>query len=258
MKFTQIRNATAIIEFAGKKFLIDPMLAEKGAYPGFPGTLNSEIRNPRTDLPVDINKLLQVDAVIITHTHLDHWDAAAQELLPKEILIFVQNENDRKTVSSQGFSNIRILDDLTDFEGVTLIKTKGQHGSDKVMEARGEIMGVVSGVVFKHPLERVVYVAGDTVWNSFVEESIKKYSPEIIILNSGDAQAVGLGSIIMDAQDVHSVHAAAPNATLIATHMEAVNHAVLSRKELREYTMDKSFDSRVLIPEDGETIIIQK
>lgn len=32
-----IRNATSKISYAGKVFLIDPMLAKKGAYPGFEG-----------------------------------------------------------------------------------------------------------------------------------------------------------------------------------------------------------------------------
>lgn len=41
MKIQQIRNATLIIEYAGTRFLIDPLLAEKGAYPGFEGTANS-------------------------------------------------------------------------------------------------------------------------------------------------------------------------------------------------------------------------
>ena len=35
MNITHIRNATQIIDYAGKKFLIDPMLADKGAWPGF-------------------------------------------------------------------------------------------------------------------------------------------------------------------------------------------------------------------------------
>ncbi len=31
MNITHIRNATQIIHYAGKRFLIDPMLADKGA-----------------------------------------------------------------------------------------------------------------------------------------------------------------------------------------------------------------------------------
>lgn len=30
MNITQIRNATIVVKYANKKFLIDPMLAEKG------------------------------------------------------------------------------------------------------------------------------------------------------------------------------------------------------------------------------------
>ena len=46
MKITHVRNATQLIEYAGKKFLIDPMLSAKGAWAGFAGTAHSELRNP--------------------------------------------------------------------------------------------------------------------------------------------------------------------------------------------------------------------
>ncbi len=72
MNITHIRNATQLITYAGKRFLIDPMLAAKDAYPGFPGTARAEIRNPMVELPVDVSTLLDADAVIVTHTHDDH------------------------------------------------------------------------------------------------------------------------------------------------------------------------------------------
>ena len=49
MKVQQVRNATLIIEYAGKRFLVDPMAAEKEAYPGFEGTATSHLRNPLVD-----------------------------------------------------------------------------------------------------------------------------------------------------------------------------------------------------------------
>ena len=54
MKITQIRNATIQIENNGVKFLVDPYLAEMGRYPGFPNTMNSNIRNPRVELPFSL------------------------------------------------------------------------------------------------------------------------------------------------------------------------------------------------------------
>ena len=77
MNITQIRNATQLITYAGKRFLIDPMLAPKDAYPGFPGTARAEVRNPMVELPCEIDALLDVDAIIVTHTHPDHWDETA-------------------------------------------------------------------------------------------------------------------------------------------------------------------------------------
>lgn len=130
MKITQIRNATIIIEYSGKRFLIDPVLAPKGAYPGFPGTPHSELRNPLVDLPIGIDDILNVDAVIVTHTHLDHWDDVAKEHIPKDLVLFSQNERDTEAIRSTGFKNVRVLSKNTEFEGITLSKTTGQHGSD--------------------------------------------------------------------------------------------------------------------------------
>lgn len=94
MNITHIRNATQIIHYAGKRFLIDPMLADKGAWPGFPGTARSELRNPLVELPFSRDKIIDVDAVIVTHTHDDHWDAAAIAAIPKTLPVFVQHEAD--------------------------------------------------------------------------------------------------------------------------------------------------------------------
>ena len=35
MRITEVRNATLRLDFGGVRFLVDPMLAEQGAYPGF-------------------------------------------------------------------------------------------------------------------------------------------------------------------------------------------------------------------------------
>ena len=94
MNIKQIRNATLTIEYAGKKFLIDPVFADKGTYPPFPNSLRQDENNPLVDLPVTIKELIDVDAVIVTHTHLDHIDDVAKESLPKDIKIFVQDKHD--------------------------------------------------------------------------------------------------------------------------------------------------------------------
>ncbi|WP_321938013.1 MBL fold metallo-hydrolase [Paraburkholderia sp. J8-2] len=256
MKIQQIRNATVIVEFANTRFLVDPVLSPKGTYPGFEGTANSHLFWPTVELPISVEQILDVDAIIVTHTHLDHWDDGAKSLIPKNLPIFVQHEEDAEIVKASGFSDVRLLTEDSSFNGLTLIKTPGQHGSDEAIHAIGDLLGQVSGVVFKHPSEKTLYLAGDTVWNKYVERCVETYQPDAIILNSGDAQVPGLGSIIMGKEDVYKVHQAAPHATLIATHMEAVNHALLTRKELREFSAEKDMVNHLLVPEDGEVCVL--
>src|SRR5690606_42123534 len=98
MNLHHIRNATLVVEYAGKTFLVDPFLAEKGAYPPFPNSARQDQKNPLVGLPVSIEEIIDADAVIVTHLHLDHWDDTAKEALPKEIKLFTQNEEDEKQV----------------------------------------------------------------------------------------------------------------------------------------------------------------
>lgn len=253
MKIKQVRNATLRVDFGGTRFLIDPYLAEKDAYPGFEGTVNSHIRNPRTELRTPMNEILDVDAVIVTHTHPDHWDEAAIRLVPKHLPLFTQHEDDAALIRSQGFTDVRLLTQESSFNGVSLVKTSGLHGSKEAVAAAHDILGDVSGVVFGHPDEKSLYLAGDTVWNDDVEANLAAHTPDVVILNAGDAQVPGLGSIIMNAADVKAVYDAAPSATVIASHMEAVNHSVLTREALLAFAEVNGITERLLVPADDQS-----
>ncbi len=146
----------------GKDF-IDPMLADKGAWPGFPGTARSELRNPLVELPFSRDKIVDVDAVIVTHTHDDHWDAAAIAAIPKTLPVFAQHEADAALLRSQGFQDLRLLSADSEFAGVRLQKTtSGQHGSDRTyaVPAMAERLGEACGVVFRHPQEKTLWLVG--------------------------------------------------------------------------------------------------
>jgi L-ascorbate metabolism protein UlaG (beta-lactamase superfamily) len=253
MKIRQVRNATLRVDYAATRFLIDPYLANKDAYPGFEGTANSHIRNPRVELETPLNEILTVDAVIVTHTHHDHWDDAAIGQVPKHLPLFAQHDADAELIRSQGFTDVRILSTDTIFNGVSLVKTPGRHGTEEAYAVASQIIGEVCGIVFRHADEKTLYVAGDTIWNDYVRSSLTQHKPDVVVLNAGDAQVPGLGSVIMGKEDVKKVHDAIPPAvTLIASHMEAINHCVLTRAELRDFADTNGISHRLLIPEDGE------
>ena len=250
MNIHQIRNATIVVEYAGKKFLIDPMLAEKGTYPPFPNSPRQDQKNPLVSLPTSIDSIIKdIDAVIVTHLHYDHWDDAAKEALPKEIKIFAQDEEDATEIRNAGFQNVEVLQEDTKFEGIQLVKTKGEHGRGEILK----LAGLVCGVIFKHSTEKTLYVAGDTVWYEEVQKVIEMNKPEIIVVNAGDNQFFQGGSLIMGKEDVYEVYKAATEAKIICVHMEAVNHWGLSKEELKSFTKEKEITTNVLVPNDGES-----
>ena len=257
ISYQHIRNATAKIEVAGSTFLVDPYLAPKGNYAGFEGTINSQKRNPLIDMKEPVEKVLEgVDAVIVTHTHADHWDEYAQKVLPKTLPIFVQNAGDAQIIRSQGFKDVRVLGKNTEFNKVKLSKTGGQHGTDQMyaIPQFAELLGEAMGVVMQADGEKTLYIVGDTIWNEEVEFALNRYKPEIIVMNTGYAQVEGNpDGIIMGKADVAKARQVAPKADIITVHMDAVNHAAVTSDDMRKFVKEHKL-SKVAVPKEGEVL----
>ena len=257
INYQHIRNATAKIEMAGSTFLVDPYLAPKGNYAGFEGTINSQKRNPLIDMKEPVEKVLEgVDAVIVTHTHADHWDEYAQKVLPKTLPIFVQNAGDAQIIRSQGFKDVRVLGKNTEFNKVKLSKTGGQHGTDQMyaIPQFAELLGEAMGVVMQADGEKTLYIVGDTIWNEEVEFALNRYKPEIIVMNTGYAQVEGNpDGIIMGKADVAKARQVAPKADIITVHMDAVNHAAVTSDDMRKFVKEHKL-SKVAVPKEGEVL----
>lgn len=255
MNIQLIRNATMVIDYAGKKMLVDPMFSNKGelASGPIPAKDWNWKRNPLYDLPISVEEIIKdIDFVFLTHLHFDHWDKAAENALPKNIKIFVQDENDKKAISKSGFTNLEILGEDSNFEGVKLSRTKAQHGKGFILKLAGH----VCGMVLQHPTEETLYIAADTVWYEEVEKTINAYKPEVIIVNGGDNRFIIGDQLIMNKEDIYRTHQAAPKSKIVVIHMEGVYHNMLSRKELKEFVDQKSISNSIIIPEDGEKIIL--
>ena len=261
MKIRQIRNATLRVRFGGVEFLIDPWLVSKAE--GFtfgqspfasevvdPAQL--DIVMPMCELQIPLADVLSgVDAYVLTHLHPDHFDMAPDGTvgakLDKGVPIFVQNEREVGVIRHSGFSDVRTFtDEGVSFRSVTLKRTYAKHGTK-------EPCGPASGVFFTSPSEtKSLWILGDTIWCDEVAKTMAELKPDVVILNACAAQLKTYGRLIMDDADVESVCRAAPNATVIASHMDTVAHASLTRKTLKTALERRGFASRVLMPDDGE------
>ncbi|GFN31397.1 MBL fold metallo-hydrolase [Paenibacillus xylaniclasticus] len=247
MKIQLIRHASLWLEYGGTTFLIDPMFSDQAVNPPIHNSAD-ERRNPLVPLPDHIDKWLVPNAVLVTHLHPDHWDEAAAIALPKELPLFCQ-EGDRDSFISSGFTQItEVQASAACFQGITIQRTDGQHGTGEI----GRKMGKVSGFVLQAEGEPTLYIAGDTIWCDDVKKALDTYKPDCTIVNAGGARFVVGDAITMDEEDVYQLVTYAPYTQVVAVHMDAINHCHVTREELRTSLNANQILDRVIIPEDGD------
>jgi L-ascorbate metabolism protein UlaG (beta-lactamase superfamily) len=228
VKVRLLRNATLLLESSVGRILVDPMLRPARSSPPIEDTPNPQ-RNPLVELPMPVDEILDgVDLCIVTHLHRDHFD----DLIPLDLPILTQPES-AEALRARGFTNVS-----TSHPAIAM--TRGRHGTGEV----GRAMGAVSGWVVDG-----VYVAGDTILCDEVHEAIARHEPRVTIVNAGGARFLEGEPITMTSADVARVVDATPHAVVVAVHLEAVNHCLETRAELRA-----ALGGRVLVPEDGEMI----
>ncbi|HSE80308.1 MAG TPA: MBL fold metallo-hydrolase [Gaiellaceae bacterium] len=236
MRLTLIRHATIVVELGGLRLLVEPMLDPPGARPPVEDSPNAR-PNPLVPLPMPAEEIVAgLDAAIVTHLHRDHFDETGARLLPRDIPVFCQPE-DAEHLRGLGLDARPVADELV-WDGLRIARTGGRHGSD---DATVSELAPVSGFVLDG-----LYIAGDTVWCSAVEEAIERHRPRVAVVNGSGARFLTGGPLVMTAEQVGEVVERVP--TVVVVHLEAINHCLETRAELRAVVPD------ALVPEDGETL----
>jgi L-ascorbate metabolism protein UlaG (beta-lactamase superfamily) len=246
MRVRLIRHATLVVDLAGLRLLVDPQLDPAGARPPIADTPNQR-SNPLCELPEPPEVVVGgLAGVLVTHLHGDHLDARAIELLRRDVPLLCQPP-DESHLRLRGFADVRSVEDAIDFDGVRVTRTGGRHGTGEI----GEAMAPVSGFVLAAPGEPTLYVAGDTIWCEEVAAALDEHAPAVVVVNAGGARFNRGDPITMTADDVVAVARHAPDATVVAVHMEAINHCLVTRADLHERLRAEGLTGRVAVPEDG-------
>jgi L-ascorbate metabolism protein UlaG (beta-lactamase superfamily) len=246
MQFTLIRHATSVLEYAGRVFLIDPVLGGIEPDPDDP-----DRRLPLTPIPATgWDQVTRAEVLLQTHLHYDHFDAAAVRALPKSLPVLAQPE-DVDQLRGHGFTYVTAVKPSTTIGEIAVIRTMARHGHGEA----GDVFAPASGYILQAAGEPTLYLVGDSVWCEEVDEAIRQYSPDVIVVNGGAAHARGMGPITMTGADIVTVREAS-DGELIVVHTDAFPHLTESRADLDAYFRERGVRERIHLPADGETIVL--
>ena len=246
MRLRLIRHATLLVELAGRRLLVDPMLDPAGARPPVANTANDR-RNPLVELPTAAEGVARrANALLVTHLHADHLDETAVRLLAGTTPVLAQPE-DALSLREAGFTDVRPVEDALEWRGVHVARTSARHGTGEI----GEAMAPASGFVLRAAGEPSVYIAGDTIWCEEVQAALDVQRPDVVVVNAGGARFNEGDPIVMTAEDVVALARHAPGVSVVAVHLDAINHCVETRDALRARLRAEGLEDRVSVPEDG-------
>ncbi|MFO0660278.1 MAG: MBL fold metallo-hydrolase [Polyangiaceae bacterium] len=247
MDILQLRNATVIVSFAERRYLVDLMLSKRGRLPGFKLIGGGRKNNPLVELPPNATQeLAGVTDVIITHEHPDHFDRAALHWIQQRNLPVWANSIDAENLKKKGL-DVRVIDRGLPTAGVEVISSK--HGRGWL----GWAMGPVAGYFIAPEREPSLYLIGDSILTDAVLEAIDRLKPDVIVAPAGSANMGVGGDILFSIDELLTLARRAPG-VIVFNHLEALDHCPTTRAGLTQRLRDEGLLDRARIPHDGERI----
>ncbi len=163
-RLTFVGNATTLLRLGGFTLLTDPNFIRAGqrAYLGY-GLFSKRLRNPA----LGVEDLPDLDAVVLSHLHGDHWDGVAERGLPRETLV-VTTPAAARTLARRGFATLglRTWDPHELRRGdqtLRITSLPGRHGPRGVHRLLPPVMGSLLDLEVAGTRRVRIYLSGDTL-----------------------------------------------------------------------------------------------
>jgi L-ascorbate metabolism protein UlaG (beta-lactamase superfamily) len=246
-----VGGPTAILEYAGRRWLTDPSLSPPGQYEG--GLVKT------TGPALDRAAIEPIDVVLLSHDHhSDNLDPAGRELLPSagRVLTTVAGAErlGGNATGLEPWSSVEI--ERPDGGTVTVTATPAQHGPDGTDHITGPVIGFLLG----GPGLDTVYVSGDNASLDVVRTIAERTgSVDVAVLHAG---AVQVPHRFDGAYLTLSSERAAEAAKILGAravlpiHFEGWTHFTQGADALRAAFAGNGITDRLALAERGATVTV--
>ncbi|RCW44696.1 L-ascorbate metabolism protein UlaG (beta-lactamase superfamily) [Halopolyspora algeriensis] len=253
---TFIGTATVLLRLGSVTLLTDPNFLHRGerAYLGY-GLFAKRCTEPAWG----IEQLPELDAVVLSHMHGDHFDRRARRGLARETPVLTTPHAARR-LSKWGFSEAQGLHPWQaetlqrGSEHVRVTAVPAQHGPAGFHRLLPPVMGSIVDYVRDGSTELRLYITGDTLFRSALWEIPQRF-PDIdaMIVHLGGTRILGVLVTMDGRQGAGLVRAMRPS-TALPVHFDDYTVFRSSPEEFRRECERYSARSRIRTISRGEEV----
>ena len=181
-KLSWFGHSSFLLEMDGKKILIDPMFSKSPSPLSFIGT-----KRYSNELPIEIEMLPFIDAIIISHDHYDHLDYETIQALKGKVGQYYTPLGVGNHLIAWGIEKEKINElnwwDSINLDSIKLVCTPARHFSGRGLFDRSTTLWcswVIKGT------KDNIYFSGDGGYDTHFKEIGDKYGPfDISLMECG-------------------------------------------------------------------------
>jgi L-ascorbate metabolism protein UlaG (beta-lactamase superfamily) len=213
-----VGTATVILRYAGFTILTDPNFLHRGDHVHLGYGLTAR---RRTEPAIDIDQLPDIDFVLLSHLHGDHFDQVAEERLDRQVPILT-NPQAAASLRRKGFvaaRGITTWDTVEVRKGTTSVEVTalpGRHGPGPIDALLPDVMCSLLEFADASGWPRLrMYVSGDTLVHEELAEIPRRHPGiDLALLHLGGTRILGV-LLTMDArQGLEAMRIVAPRMTV--------------------------------------------
>ena len=248
-------HSTFLLESDNKNILIDPMLGEVPApHPMLGGKRFSK------ELPIEIEKLPKIDAVILSHDHYDHLDYGSIMKLKNKVDMFYTPLGVGAHLREWGVDSTKIVEldwwQEANHNGLVFRCTPAQHFSGRGFNDRANTLW--SSWIIKSENENIFF-SGDSGYGNHFKEIGEKYGPfDFAMMECGQYNKLW-SEIHMFPEETAQAAVDVKAKRMMPIHWGAFKLALHEWTDPVERVIKKAqeLDVDVVVPTIGEPILIQ-